>query len=252
MRRSILTITALMISYVISSGAYACTVFSLCHGSQCVYGQNLDWRDPLPGFVLVNKRGVRKAVLPWKGMWPADGIWKEVEWVSCYGSVTFTCYGRDFIEGGMNEEGLVVDETSLTARYPATDEPPGISCAQWMQYQLDNFATVQEVLAHLNDLRPDGEGWHYLVFDRNGNSAVIEYLEGTPRVYSGDSLQFPILTNTSYAQALTHIPMDKSFGGDIDIASGKDSYGRFVKVAGLLRNYDPTVHGTAVAYALHI
>jgi penicillin V acylase-like amidase (Ntn superfamily) len=158
-------------------------------------------------------------------------------WKSKYGSVTFTYLGRDFIEGGMNEVGLMVDEASLMATYPPDDGRAGISCGQWMQYQLDNYETISEVLEHLTELRPDGEEWHYLVADRFGNVCAIEYLDGKPTVYQGESLKFPILTNTTYTQAMSHIPMDKAFGGKIDIASGTDSYGRFVKAAALMNEY---------------
>jgi penicillin V acylase-like amidase (Ntn superfamily) len=106
-----------------------------------------------------------------------------------------------------------------------------------MQYQLDNYETISEVLEHLTELRPDGEEWHYLVADRFGNVCAIEYLDGKPTVYQGESLKFPILTNTTYTQAMSHIPMDKAFGGKIDIASGTDSYGRFVKAAALMNEY---------------
>ena len=230
----------------------ACTIFVLSHGSETVYGQNLDWLTPLPGLVVVNKRGIEKTVLHWKGHWPAAGERERVSWISRFGSVTFTYYGRDFIEGGMNEAGLVVDEASLFAVYPEDDGRPGVFCAQWIQYQLDNYATVEEVLNNLDDLRPDGEGWHYLIADSSGACAVIEYLEGEALVYTGDSLEVCALTNTTYAQALSHIPMDKAFGGELDIASGTDSYGRFVRVAKLLRDYDPEYDSNAIEYAFHM
>jgi choloylglycine hydrolase len=166
--------------------------------------------------------------------------------------VTFTCYGRDFIEGGMNEAGLVIDETNLSAVYPPDDGRPGVSCPQWMQYQLDNFATVDEVLGHLDDLRPDGEGWHYLIADSTGACAVIEYLSGQATIHSGDAIEVCALTNTTYRQALTHVPLDTAFGGQIDIAAGSDSYGRFVRIAALLRDYNPERDGRDYDYAFRI
>lgn len=232
--------------------AESCSIFSLSRGDQAVYGQNLDWHAHFPGLVVVNKRGVNKAILPWKGSWPNPADKASMTWRSRYGSVTFTCYGRDFIEGGMNEAGLTVDETNLTALYPKPDGRPGVSCAQWMQYQLDNFATVDELLEHLNDLRPDGEGWHYLISDRGGDCAIIEYPAGVAKVYSGDEVEVCALTNTGYEQALSHLRMDKAFGGGIDIASGADSYGRFVRMAALLRDFNPEGHGPAADYAFKI
>jgi choloylglycine hydrolase len=233
----------------------ACSIFSISRDGEVVYGQNLDWRKPFPGYVIVNPRGLIKNVVPWKGSWPTWPNYRDGDgqfWAPRYGSVTFTCYGRDFIEGGMNEAGLIVDEASLWAVYPPEDERPGISCPQWMQYQLDNYATIEEVIASLDDLRPDGEGWHYLIADSTGACAVIEYLDGKPSVYRGETAPVCALTNTTYEQALSHIPMDMAFGGEIDIASGSDSYGRFVKMAGLLRDYDPQKDGPADEYAFHI
>jgi choloylglycine hydrolase len=146
----------------------------------------------------------------------------------------------------------MVDQTNLAAVYPPDDGRPGISCAQWLQYQLDNYATVNEVINHLGDLRPDGEGWHYLIADRSGACAVIEYLNGVPHVITGDQLTVPALTNTTYEQAFSHLRLDKAFGGETDIAAGNDSYGRFCRIAQLLRSFDPERSGPAAGYALKI
>lgn len=245
-------LAAVLFSLALIANSQACSIFVLRTNTGVVYGQNLDWFEYFPGRVLVNVRGVNKTILPWKGDWPDPSDRPAVSWVSRYGSVTFTCYGRDFPDGGMNEAGLVVDEASLGSAYPPDDGRPGVSCPQWMQYQLDNYATVSEVINHLDDLRPDGEGWHYLIADATGDCVVIEYLDGAPKVLRRDEVEWPALTNTTYAQALTHIPMDAAFGGDIDIAAGSDSYGRFVRLAALMRDYDPAQHRDAVAYAFHM
>jgi choloylglycine hydrolase len=229
----------------------ACSVFSLSSQGLTVLGQNLDF-EYFPALVVVNKRGIEKTILPWAGHWPDLTKRDTVLWVSRYGSVTFTCYGRDFIEGGMNEAGLMVDEANLTAGYPPDDGRPGVSCPQWMQYQLDNYATVDEVILHLDDLRPDGEGWHYLIADRSGACAVIEYHGGEAVVYSGGTVEVCAATNTTHKQALSHIPMDRAFGGDIDIAAGNDSYARFVRMAAMIRDYDPQRDGNIIGYAFRV
>jgi len=241
-----------LLSFIFIDQTPACTVFVFSTDSTIVYGQNLDWESPVPGLVLINPRGLQKSVLHWKGHWPASGDKKEMLWTSRYGSVTFTCYGRDFIDGGMNEAGLMVDETNLTAEYPPEDDRPGISCQQWMQYQLDNYATVEKVLEHLGELRPDGEGWHYLIADKTGDCAIIEYLNGNAVVYRGADIKYQVLSNTTYNQALSHIPMDKAFGGNIDIASGRDAYGNFVHIAALIRDYNQTSHVNEVEFSFHL
>lgn len=232
--------------------ASACSVFAHTVGDHTVVGQNLDWRDPVPGCVVVNQRGIVKTVLPWKGDWPVPDAGEPIGWISRYGSVTFTCYGRDFIEGGMNEAGLMVDEANFVADYPPDDGRPGISCAQWMQYQLDCYATVDEVLDHLDELRPDGEGWHYLVADAAGRCAVIEYHRGEAVYFTGDAVEPCAITNTGYRQAQSHIALDTAFGGEIDIGSGSDSYGRYVRMAALMRDYAPEEHGGLVDHAFAI
>ena len=218
---------AMMLPNGMDSAARACSVFALTADGDVVVGRNLDWHDPMPGAVLVNVRGTEKSVLPWQGNWPASQDSPPVVWSSRFGSVTFTCYGRDFIESGMNEAGLIVAEASFEAVYAPDDGRPGVSCAQWMQFQLDNYATVAELLEHVGELRLDGEGWHYLVADASGACAVIEHQKGQPLVYSLDEVPVSALTNTSYAQALTHVPLDVAFGGEFDIGEGNDSYGRF-------------------------
>jgi choloylglycine hydrolase len=247
----VLAVAAVLIMLTFTASS-ACSLFALFRDGVAVFGQNLDWHEPVPGVVAVNKRGVEKTILPWKGWWPVPWEGDTPSWVSRYGSVTFTCYGRDFIDGGMNEAGLMVDEAGLTAVYPPEDGRPGVSCTQWMQYQLDNYATVDEVIAHIDDLRPDGEGWYYLVVDSSGACAVIEYPAGKALIYSGREVEVCAATNTSHGQALSHIPMDSAFGGDIDIGAGSDSYGRFVRMAALMRDYDPAADGDAVPYAFRI
>lgn len=251
-RKTLLFLVACSFVAFIAPAVNACSVFALPSNGGTVYGQNLDWREWFPGHVLVNVRGVEKAILDWEGHWPTTSARKTITWTSRFGSVTFTCYGRDFIDGGMNEVGLIVDETNFDAGYPPDDDRPGISCTQWMQYQLDNFATVDEVLTHLGDLRPDGEGWHYLIADAGGECAVIEYANGNPVVYKGEDLPYRAISNTSYRQGLSHIPMDKAFGGEIDIASGDDAYGRFIRMAILLDSFDDTLESPAAGYAFTI
>jgi penicillin V acylase-like amidase (Ntn superfamily) len=253
MRKKIGTHLIILLVIFTIKNLYPCTIFSLSKNNIIVYGQNLDWNNPVKGYAMINKRGVLKSILHWKGDWPAAkrDIRNPVTWKSKYGSVTFTYLGRDFIEGGMNEVGLMVDEASLYATYPVDDGRPGISCGQWMQYQLDNYETINQVLDHLTELRPDGEEWHYLIADRFGNVCAIEYLDGKPTIYQGESLNFPILTNTTYTQAMSHISMDKAFGGKINIAAGNDSYGRFVKAAALMNEFAQK-NTDIVEYAFHI
>jgi len=213
-----------------------CSAFFMDRNAEAMLAKNLDWDDPLPGLVFVNQPGVTKSILPWQGYGPREKEYEAVGWTSRYGSISFSCYGRDFVAGGMNEAGLIVEEANLTSSYGSDDGRPGISSAQWIQLQLDLHSTVEELISHLGDLRHDGEGWHFIVGDREGDCAVIEFVNGVTNLYEGENLPYGIITNAPYESALSHLPLDQAFGGDLDIGTGKDSYGRFVRIAAMLED----------------
>jgi penicillin V acylase-like amidase (Ntn superfamily) len=150
--------------------ASACSAFGICKGSQIIVGKNLDWICNF-GFLVVNKRNVTKKTF-------LSSNSSALEWTSKYGSITFTQNGVGFTSGGMNEAGLVLEESWLgQTKYPAPDERPVIDEIQWIQYQLDNCATVEEVIKTNPKLRIQkyfGES-HYFVYDKSGNAAAIKY-----------------------------------------------------------------------------
>jgi hypothetical protein len=77
-----------------------------------------------------------------------------------------------------------VEELSYSpARYPPSDDRSSLTELQWIQFQLDNSASAEEVLASDTLVRIDGFlfGLHYMVADPSGSVAVIEFLE---RVFS--------------------------------------------------------------------
>ncbi len=71
---------------------------------------------------------------------------------------------------------------------------------QWVQYQLDNCQTIDEVIATDSLLRVSANSvpLHFLVADANGNAATIEYLNGKFTVHHSSSLDIPVLTNSTY------------------------------------------------------
>jgi choloylglycine hydrolase len=138
-----------------------------------VFGRNYDW-DVDDGLIMVNKRGVAKVA----AQGGQNGADTPARWESEYGSVTFNQYGREFPTGGMNEKGLVVELMWLDeTKYPPPDSRPSVSVLEWIQYQLDRRATVEEVLAHADEIRIAGRvPLHYLVADRliGGGDRVLD------------------------------------------------------------------------------
>jgi len=180
--------------YHISMG---CTTFFLQKNGQMVFGRNYDWVTAT-GFVNTNLRGLAKTSLPLdKG--------NILSWTSKYGSITFNQYGKEFPNGGMNEQGLVVELMWLSdARYPTPDNRPALSVLQWIQYQLDNCQTVEEVTSTDKILRiaDTGTPQHYLVADSKGKVATIEFLNGKMVVHTGNNLPYPVLANSTYESSL--------------------------------------------------
>ncbi|MGE7921142.1 linear amide C-N hydrolase [Viridibacillus sp. NPDC093762] len=162
-------------------------------------------------YLFTNQRGVRKTALMMPPTHPAS-------WVSAFGSLTVSQIGKENPNGGINEKGLVVEQTTLwQTEYPASDVRPAINELQWIQYLLDTCSTVQEVLEAAPSIRIDQSTskLHYLIADRSGNRAIIEFLNGKMTLYKGD-LVIPIMVNSPYEEALKEIESGKTNWSDCD------------------------------------
>jgi choloylglycine hydrolase len=85
----------------------------------------------------------------------------------------------------------------MAPKYPESDDRPVLGVLQWIQYQLDNNATIEEVIATDAKIRisPNNPPLHYLIADASGNAATIEFFNGKIVVHKGKDLPFPVLTN---------------------------------------------------------
>jgi choloylglycine hydrolase len=165
-----------------------------------VFGTNLDLFIPGDGLILVNRRGIAKASYRTN----PDG--ERAEYVSKYGSVTFTLTGREFAWGGMNEAGLVISTMELrSGEYPEQDERPAFFDGNWCQYILDTCGSVEEVIATNSSVtvREDqGYPSHYLVADADGGCAAIEYIDGELVVHTGGDMPVDAMANMKYGKAV--------------------------------------------------
>lgn len=230
-------LAALFVAFSLNAPAQACTTFCLRDEGRILFGKNYDWNVG-DGLLVVNQRGLeRKADVP--GDQPAS-------WVSRYGSVTFNQYGRDFPSGGMNEAGLVIELMWMEgSRYPAPDQRPAIDVLQWIQYNLDAHATVAEVLAADQKVRIAGETpLHYLVADRKGQVATVEFLNGKLVAHTGKSLPVATLANSTYQESEKFRQAKESGAAP----RGNGSLQRFARAADRVKAFDGG-KGDAVAYA---
>ncbi|HEX3131650.1 MAG TPA: linear amide C-N hydrolase [Thermoanaerobaculia bacterium] len=213
-------LAALVLTLASALPAPACTTFCLRNEGRIVFGKNYDWNVG-DGMLVVNKRGVARTA-------DANGDPRPARWESKHGSVTFNQYGRDFPSGGINEAGLTIELMWLEgSRYPAADARPAVDVLQWIQYQLDNHATVAEVLASEKGLRINSQTpIHYLVADRKGQVATVEFLNGRMVAHTGKDLPMAALANSTYAESLTYA---RKQGGDVPAGIG--SLNRFARAA---------------------
>jgi choloylglycine hydrolase len=198
-----------------------------------VAGKNLDWSLDY-GLLIVNKKGVSKRAVV------LDPQEKTAQWVSQYGSVTFNQYGREVPTGGMNEAGLVIESLWLeNTRIPQPDERPGL--ISWAQYQFDNCRTVAEVIATDAKIRISPTmplPLHYFVCDRQGNAAVIEFLDGKLAAHTGDTLPYKVITNNTCDESLAYLRQYNGFGGTKPIQRGlRESLERFVVAADRIKSF---------------
>jgi penicillin V acylase-like amidase (Ntn superfamily) len=223
---------ALLATLHIPSPARACTAFGLRRGAHVVVGKSYDWHQRA-GLLVLNKRGVAKRALLLR---PAA---KPASWVSRYGSVTFTQYGRDMPLGGINERGLVVEVLWLNQARYGTPDPrrETVNELQLIQYMLDTAATTGQALAaarRLQIVRAHARV-HYLVCDRDGACATLEHLGGKLVAHHGSELPAPLLTNSTYRVARRHLRKHQGFGGKQATPKSARSLARFVRAASMLR-----------------
>lgn len=217
--------------FLLAAPAGACTTFLFDGPEGPVFGRNYDWSVE-DGFLVTNKRGAVRFSAR------ADD---PATWVSRYGSVTFNQYGRGIPMGGMNEAGLVVECMWLRSTvYPEPDDRPAVGELGWVQFQLDNAATVGEVVAKDSLIRIDGGNsspLHFLVSDREGGCAAIEFLGGKSVVHREDGLPWRALANSEYAASLAHIE-EGATGGDAEKVGG-------APVGSSLRRFEGAARGAA-------
>jgi choloylglycine hydrolase len=239
-----------LISLLIPRTGLTCTSIYIDQVCQRVFGKNYDWHLE-QALIIINKRGVSKRALVDEERDPPP----YAKWISRYGSLTFNQYGREIPSGGINEAGLVVEQMMLReTRCPGPDSRPAILPVQWIQYQLDNSATVEDVISSSEGLRvlQDGPGIHYLVADRNGGCASFEFLDGKLVCHTREALPVKALTNNTYLDSLNFLKEHKGFGGTLDITKGEHSMTRFVKAADMLKEYGSNAQMSAVDYAFKI
>ena len=251
-KRKIFLVVCIIFICLMPQAGQSCTNLFLDHKDQRLFGRSFDWHVG-NALLMVNKRNVSKTALISK-----SGGQTPAKWTSRYGSITFNQIGRELSFGGMNEAGLAIEQLIFKkGEYPSPDSRPAILKHQWVQYQLDNFSTVEEVIngdAQLRIFKPKGgDVLHYIACDRMGDCAVIEFIGGKLIYHTKETMPVKVITNTyTYAESIEYVKKHDGFGGKLPIPTGTDGLHRFVRAANMMKNYNPDTSTSAVDYAFDI
>jgi choloylglycine hydrolase len=245
-RINAVVLSAVVLALISPGSIHPCTTFCFQHQGDWIFGRNYDWNME-HALVVVNKRGLVKRAA-------VNG--SPVEWISRYGSISFNQYGCEFPLGGMNEKGLVIECMWLEQTvYPQPDTRPEITELQWIQFHLDTSASVDEVIAKDQIVRisiDTSAPLHFLLCDKDGGAAVIEFLNGRMKAYTKKDLAFSALANSTYADSLE---LMNACNGDEDSSTFADSnysLKRFVWAAKAAAGWPARSSASPVDYALDV
>ena len=175
-----------------------------------VVGRSMDWPESTQPMLTVFPRGMKRN----GGRVGPAVVIKEnpLQWTSKYGSVVVTIYGVGSVDG-LNEKGLGMNLLFLTATDygPRDHGKAGVQPTLWGQYLLDNAATVTEALELMEGIQPvmveyagHKSSVHLTLEDMTGDSAIVEYINGKPKIYQGR--EYRVMTNDPpYGQQLAHM-----------------------------------------------
>ena len=213
-------------------------------------GRTMDWKEDSRSDLWVFPKGMERN----------GEIGKNpLKWKSKYGSVVTSAYDICSTDG-MNEKGLVANLLWLAESvYPEWDgKKPGLSIAAWVQYVLDNFATVNEAVAEMqkeefevvSDMMPDGTRMatlHLSISDASGDNAIFEYVDGKLMIHHDRSYQ--VMTNSPiFDEQLALNDYWKNIGGTVFLPGTNRASDRFVR-ASFYINAIPKVEDTMTAVA---
>ena len=230
--KSVLSLLFLPVLSFMTPQTYACTRVVYECQDMIATGRTMDWKEDPQTNLYIFPRGIER-----KGALSANTI----SWKSKYGSVAAAGYDIGVCDG-LNEAGLAANMLFLPESIydKEADERAIMGISIWTQYILDNFSTVEEVVAELSKDKfrldapelPNGSKstLHMAVSDKFGNNAIIEYLDGSATIYEGK--QYRVLTNSpAYNLQLAVNDYWKQVGGMNMLPGTNKSSDRFARAS---------------------
>ncbi len=162
-------------------------------------GRTMDWPESTEPLLTVFPRGYGRH----GGRIGAESVVADnpLEWSSIYGSLATSIYGIGTVDG-INERGFAAHALYLAATQLAGRDSGkrGLQPALWVQYLLDNAATVTEAIGLMDDVQlvmAEAHGYkatvHLAIEDPGGDSAIFEHIDGKLVIHHGP--QYRLMTN---------------------------------------------------------
>lgn len=174
----------------------ACTRFTYINAHHVVItARSMDWVEDLHTDLWAFPAGMKRV---------GGTATNSVAWTSKYGSVIAAGYNMGAADG-LNTQGLDANLLYLSSSDfgKINSAHQNLSVLSWVQYILDNYATVDEAVkgfkaSQFNMLAPPlPKGYaatlHLSITDASGDNAVFEYVHGVLQVHHGK--QYNVMTN---------------------------------------------------------
>lgn len=180
-----------------------------------IVGRNMDFHQDLHTNLWKLPRGIKRD----------DRVAGKLSWTAKYGSLIAGVYDM-LSTDGLNEMGLAGHILWLAESEYGTpdDDRPQLAMSVWLQFYLDNFATVAEAVVWSEKNQPQvipmadptgnsSPAIHLALDDASGDSAIIEYIDGKLDIYH--SRDYQVMTNSpSYDKQLELVKQYSGLGGD--------------------------------------
>lgn len=176
--------------------SFGCSRFTYTSNEKIVItGRSMDWVEDIKTDLWAFPAGISHQ---------GDSSSNAIKWISKYGSVIASGYNIGTADG-INTAGLTANLLYLSsADYGKIDSKhKNLSVLYWVQFVLDNYATVNEAVNDLSSQQfnmiapelPNGAkaNLHLAITDSNGDNAIFEHINGRLIIHHGK--EYKVMTN---------------------------------------------------------
>lgn len=200
-----------------------------------ITARSMDWKGDIPANLWLLPRGMERN---------GEVGTTSLKWKSKYGSVITSSWDIASSDG-MNEKGLVGNMLWLVeSEYPKFQkdkDKSGLAVSLWLQYVLDNFATVAEAV---NELKKEEfvvvssnipgtsifATVHLSISDKTGDNAIFEYVGGKLVIHHDKS--YVTMTNSPvFSEQLAINAYWKGIPGTVMLPGTNRAADRFVRAS---------------------